>query len=84
MRPTSFMGATKRLCELLVLSLESTTTRYVAVRFGNVLGSNGSVIPATGQMPVSRAMHSYCAQHGCDFATMVAPIVPPPPPRLST
>ncbi|MEP7353093.1 MAG: polysaccharide biosynthesis protein, partial [Acidobacteriota bacterium] len=44
-RPTSFMGATKRLCELLVLSLESTTTRYVAVRFGNVLGSNGSVIP---------------------------------------
>jgi tartrate-resistant acid phosphatase type 5 len=35
------------------------------------LPSNGSVIPATGQMPVSRAMHSYCAQHGCDFATML-------------
>jgi hypothetical protein len=35
------------------------------------LPSNGSVIPATGQMPVSQAMHSYCAQHGCDFATML-------------
>ena len=35
------------------------------------LPSNGSVIPATGQMPVSRAMHSYCAQHGCDFAMML-------------
>jgi hypothetical protein len=35
------------------------------------LPSSGSVIPATGQMPVSRAMHSYCAQHGCDFATML-------------
>jgi FlaA1/EpsC-like NDP-sugar epimerase len=44
-RPTSVMGATKRLCELLVLSLRSSKTRYVAVRFGNVLGSNGSVIP---------------------------------------
>jgi FlaA1/EpsC-like NDP-sugar epimerase len=44
-RPSSIMGATKRLCELLVLSLPSTRTRRVAVRFGNVLGSNGSVIP---------------------------------------
>jgi tartrate-resistant acid phosphatase type 5 len=35
------------------------------------LPGNGSVIPATGQMPVSRAMHSYCAQHGCDLATML-------------
>ena len=44
-RPTSVMGATKRLCELLILSLPSWPTRYIAVRFGNVLGSNGSVIP---------------------------------------
>jgi FlaA1/EpsC-like NDP-sugar epimerase len=44
-RPTSVMGATKRLCELLLLSLPSSRTRRVAVRFGNVLGSNGSVIP---------------------------------------
>ncbi len=44
-RPTSLMGATKRMCELLIRSLPSSRTRYVAVRFGNVLGSNGSVIP---------------------------------------
>jgi FlaA1/EpsC-like NDP-sugar epimerase len=44
-RPTSIMGATKRLCELLLLSLRNEQTRYMAVRFGNVLGSNGSVIP---------------------------------------
>ena len=44
-RPTSVMGVTKRMAELIVLSLESELTRFVAVRFGNVLGSNGSVIP---------------------------------------
>jgi FlaA1/EpsC-like NDP-sugar epimerase len=44
-RPSSIMGATKRLCELLVLSQPSANTRRMAVRFGNVLGSNGSVIP---------------------------------------
>jgi FlaA1/EpsC-like NDP-sugar epimerase len=44
-RPTSVMGATKRMAELMVLSLKNERTRYVAVRFGNVLGSNGSVIP---------------------------------------
>ena len=43
--PTSVMGATKRLCELLIRSLPAGQTRFVAVRFGNVLGSNGSVIP---------------------------------------
>ncbi len=48
-RPTSVMGATKRLCELLIRALPSGSTRYVAVRFGNVLGSNGSVIPVFKQ-----------------------------------
>ncbi|MEM9191272.1 MAG: nucleoside-diphosphate sugar epimerase/dehydratase [Myxococcota bacterium] len=45
-RPTSVMGATKRMAELVVQSKNSLyDTRYVAVRFGNVLGSAGSVIP---------------------------------------
>lgn len=43
--PTNVMGATKRGCELLVKSYSNDTTEMVAVRFGNVLGSNGSVIP---------------------------------------
>ena len=44
-RPTSVMGATKRLAERLILEREKCGTRMVAVRFGNVLGSSGSVIP---------------------------------------
>jgi FlaA1/EpsC-like NDP-sugar epimerase len=44
-RPTNVMGATKRIAELLLLGLQNGHTKYVAVRFGNVLGSNGSVIP---------------------------------------
>ena len=44
-RPTNIMGATKRVAELLLLALQNGQTKYVAVRFGNVLGSNGSVIP---------------------------------------
>lgn len=44
-KPTNIMGATKRVAELIVLGLQSQHTRFVAVRFGNVLGSNGSVLP---------------------------------------
>ncbi len=44
-RPTSVMGATKRVTELYALNVESAATEIVAVRFGNVLGSSGSVIP---------------------------------------
>jgi len=44
-RPTNVMGATKRIAELLLLAMQNGRTKYVAVRFGNVLGSNGSVIP---------------------------------------
>jgi len=45
-RPTSVMGASKRVAELVVQELDKrSTTRYVAVRFGNVMGSAGSVIP---------------------------------------
>ena len=44
-RPTNVMGASKRICELYVQNVDSKTTEVVAVRFGNVLGSSGSVIP---------------------------------------
>jgi len=44
-RPTNVMGASKRACEVLMQSMDSGDTRLCAVRFGNVLGSSGSVIP---------------------------------------
>jgi len=44
-RPTNVMGTTKRICELYAQNVDGQNTEIVAVRFGNVLGSSGSVIP---------------------------------------
>src|SRR5581483_9773497 len=44
-RPTSIMGLSKRMAELMIRSMQGGTTNFVSVRFGNVLGSNGSVVP---------------------------------------
>jgi FlaA1/EpsC-like NDP-sugar epimerase len=53
-RPTSIMGVTKRVAELLINRLRVDGTNYVSVRFGNVLGSNGSVIPVFKQQIAAR------------------------------
>jgi FlaA1/EpsC-like NDP-sugar epimerase len=53
-RPTNVMGATKRVAELLIHALQNGGTKYVSVRFGNVLGSNGSVIPIFKQQIAAR------------------------------
>ena len=51
--PTSIMGASKRLCEMLIQCRESSNTCFAAVRFGNVIGSSGSVIPLFKQQILS-------------------------------
>ncbi len=53
-RPTNIMGVTKRVSELLILGLQNHSTKFVSVRFGNVLGSNGSVIPLFKQQIENR------------------------------
>ncbi|MEZ5365653.1 MAG: nucleoside-diphosphate sugar epimerase/dehydratase [Bryobacterales bacterium] len=52
--PSSVMGATKRVMELLLATMPPTATKFVSVRFGNVLGSNGSVIPVFRQQIAAR------------------------------
>ena len=65
--PTNVMGCTKRICEMLIQTYAShTSMRCMAVRFGNVLGSHGSVIPLFEEQikrggPVTISPPRYCA-----------------------
>jgi FlaA1/EpsC-like NDP-sugar epimerase len=52
--PTNIMGVSKRVAELIILALQQQHTRFTAVRFGNVLGSNGSVLPLFQQQIAAR------------------------------
>ena len=52
--PANIMGVTKRIAELLILGLQCDSTRFVSVRFGNVLGSRGSVVPLFEQQIAAR------------------------------
>lgn len=51
--PSNVMGVTKRISELVILALQDQKTRFVVLRFGNVLGSNGSVVPLFEQQIAS-------------------------------
>jgi FlaA1/EpsC-like NDP-sugar epimerase len=51
--PANIMGISKRICEMILQSLTSTGKKFVSVRFGNVIGSNGSVIPTFKQQIAS-------------------------------
>ncbi len=53
--PSNVMGVTKRVAELLILGLQHQQTRFVSVRFGNVLGSRGSVLPVFQQQIAARS-----------------------------
>ncbi len=52
--PSNIMGVTKRVAELIILGLQRNSTRFVSVRFGNVLGSQGSVLPIFEQQIAGR------------------------------